>query len=192
MVKYGVPTVEASWAMAAGVATRQAAIVLGGLYASTPESDVRGFRRWLADLDPDELSEEYGISESVFAEASRAIVRSARSVALSGLDEGRPLLPMVTSVRAFRRAEVFARRLQSGAVIELRRDYDSPFRNSIRVVSDGQTLGYVHRGDAQALGPELDAGMSVEARVVDIGFEVDDRTVISLAINEHEPEQVAV
>src|SRR6266536_2873775 len=89
LVKYGVPTLEAAWAMAAGVANRQSALLVADLYTrarSGNTGDPAAFRSCLGDLNPEELVEEYGVPEAALAEVSRAIFRSAHSAALARLD----------------------------------------------------------------------------------------------------------
>jgi len=118
LVKYGVPTLEAAWAMAAGVAGRQAAILLAGLYtAEAAEPSPSGLRRWLGDLNPEELMEDYDIPAGVFADVSRALLRVRQSPALARLDEGIPLFPLTTGVRAFRRARGVVASLRSDTVL---------------------------------------------------------------------------
>jgi hypothetical protein len=156
--------------MAAGVANRQIAVLLANLYTrSTDARDPASFRRWVGDLEPEELVEEYGVPEAALAEVSRAILRSAHSSALARLDEGRPLLPLVTEVRVFRRSAGILGRLRPDDILDVRRDYYSAYRNDTLVETEGQQLGYLRRSDAQALAPELDAGMRVHARLLSLG-----------------------
>jgi ERCC4-related helicase len=167
LVKYGVPTLESAWAMSAGVPDRQTAILLAGLYsAEGGESSVAKFRRWLGDLDPEELAEERGVSEAALPNLRRAIFRTTHSQALARLDEGRPLLPLIVSVRVSRRAMVDIGALKPDLILDVARDYDSAYRNATRVQSDGRIIGYLRLSDALVVGPELDAGTDVEARVL--------------------------
>jgi superfamily II DNA/RNA helicase len=185
LVKYGVPTLEAAWAMAAGVAGRRAAMVLSGLYsAEAAEPNPRDLRRWLGDLNPEELTEEYEIPASVLADVSRALLRVSQSPTLSRLDEGTPLLPLTTGVRAFRRALPVVRSIGSEGGLRLRRDYDSPHRNATMVEGRGQVIGYLRRRDAQAVAPELDAGLSVAAHLLTIEERPDGRPWLSIELLE--------
>jgi hypothetical protein len=185
LVKYGVPTLEAAWAMASGVAGRRAAMVLAGLYsAEAAEPNPRDLRRWLGDLNPEELMEEYEIPASVLADVSRALLRVSQSPALARLDEGTPLLPLTTGVRAFRRALPMVGSLRADGRLRLRRDYDSPHRNATVVEADGQVLGYLRRTDAQAVAPELDAGLSVEARLLTVEERPDGRPWLNIELFE--------
>jgi hypothetical protein len=79
--------------------------------------------RWVGNLDPEELVEEHGVPETALAEVRRVILRSAHSTALARLDEGRPLLPLITEIR----------------------DYYSAYRNDTLVGTEGQQLGYLLR-----------------------------------------------
>lgn len=177
LVKYGVPTLQASWAMSAGVANRRTAILLAGLYSSdNPEPDAREFRRWLADLNPEELVEEYGVPESALADVSKAMLRTGQSEHLDRLDDGLPILPMTTVVNVFRRAQSLISPLVPGAALSLRRDFDSPYRNAISLHAQGQTLGYLRRTDAQAVAPELDSGIAIDAALISTEVAESGRT----------------
>lgn len=77
MVKYGVPTAEAAWAMTAGVAPRSAAIDLAARYIHEDDpSSASGFRRWLGKLDPEVLNEEYGLTGLSLETTARAVFKS--------------------------------------------------------------------------------------------------------------------
>ncbi len=184
LVKYGVPTLEAAWAMAAGVANRQTALLVANLYLRTrpDDTDPAAFRAWLGELNPEELVEEYGVPEAALADVSRAILRSAHSAALDRLDEGRPLLPLTVRMRAFRQSASILGRLRPGDELDVRRDYQSPYRNATLLQSQGQFLGYLRRSDGQALAPELDAGMHVDARLRSVGQDTAGRTLLEVEI----------
>lgn len=187
LVKYGVPTVEAAWAIGAGVADRQTAIRVAGLYIAerrTSTSEARDFRRWLGDVQPESLVEEYGLPEAALPDLNRALLRSARSPILARLDQGEPLLPFNAVVRALRRSTGLVSSLLPDAVMQVRRDYDSPYRNSTRLDSMGQTIAYLRRGDAQVVAPEIDAGMEVEARLVSIARDESGPTVLTVRLQQ--------
>lgn len=185
LVKYGVPTLQASWAMAAGVASRKAAIHLSSLYAmEDPTPSPARLRRWLGDLNPEELLEEYGVPLSAVSDLSRALLRVRQSSALTRLDEGEPLFPISTSFRAYRRAQNAAAGLLNSEILELQRDYDSPHRNATLVSHQGNTLGYLRRTDAQVVAPELDAGAVLTCHLSQIEFGTEQRWLVSIQIRE--------
>jgi hypothetical protein len=55
--------------------------------------------------------------------------------------------------------------LRAGQSLRVRRDYDSPYRNATYLENDGRLIAYLAPPDALAVGPEIDAGSAVEARV---------------------------
>lgn len=172
MVKYGVPTPEAAWAMTAGVAPRRAAVELATRYISeADDSSPTGFRRWLGQLDPESLDEEFGLTGVALEATARAVFKSGANEFLARLDVGEDLFPIEVLVRAQRRAvdRGFVGRLSEGDELQLRRDYDSVVnRNAVTVRRDRATLGYLPWAAAQAVAPELDAGIQVRTAVIAI------------------------
>jgi helicase len=185
LVKYGVPTLEAAWGMSAGVPDRQSAILLANLYTSQAgETSAGGFRRWLGDLDPEELAEDHGVPETALANLSRAIFRRTQNPALTRLDEGQPLFPLPVTIRASRRADAVLGSLLPGQVFNVARDYDSPYRNSTYVETGGHTLGYLRLADALVVAPEVDAGTEIVARLISVDKADGARTTLQLELDE--------
>jgi helicase len=163
MLKWGVPTVEATWAHASGITSRQVAIGLGERYASEAlEPSPRDFRRWLHGHDVDGLAAELNISGRVLQETARAIVSSRRSDALNQLEAG-TLFPAGASVKVQRRiGPLIPRRLAALGPLSLARDYFSGVnRNSIALLAGQTLLGYLPWDLSTALGPEMDGGMEL-------------------------------
>jgi len=52
------------------------------------------------------------------------------------------------------------------------------------VEADGQDLGYLRRTGAQAVAPELDAGLSVEARLLTVEERPDGRPWLNIELFE--------
>jgi helicase len=166
LVKRGVPMLEAAWAMSAGIPDRQTAIILAKLYASTTsDTSPSGFRRWLGNIDPEDLAENQGIPEEALGLVSRAVYRTTQSTVLSRLDEGQPILPLSCRVRGLRRASAYIQLLSPGDILEVRRDYDSPYRNATYLDWQARNVGYLSPPDALAVAPEIDAGVAVVARI---------------------------
>ena len=178
MVKYGVPSPEAAWAMSAGIASRRAAMAVADDYLRTVGSGpVAAFRRWLGRLDPEGVAERLGLTGAELESTARAILKSQPNDFLAKLDSDGDLLPLRASCRLLRSAtdSGLVYEVSSGDRLEVQRDRDSRLnRNAVLVMVAGSALGYLQADAARALGPELDAGLDVLAEVVDITAEPDE------------------
>lgn len=172
LLKYGVPTIEATWVQSAGVRSRRASIALARDFVATEELRTpSAVRRWLRHLDPEDLMAEYGIDRATAVSAVGAIVRSSRNVLLD-LHEAGELLPRTVTVRlrdpVFRSGVVDDVR-HGATALSLRRDYlDGSNRNAIFVEQDGRHVGRLPWSLAQVLAVEMDAGRRFSAAFVSV------------------------
>jgi len=175
MIKYGLPSPEAVWAMTAGVASRRAAMAVADEYLRVAtERSVSQFRRWLGRLDPDAMAERLGLSGAELESTAKAILRSQPNEYLQALDSDGEMFPMRAAVRPTRSAvdTGLFYEIDSDEHVELRRDRETTLnRNAILVLARDQRLGYLQADAARAIGPELDAGLHVAANVVEIRLE---------------------
>lgn len=172
MVKLGVPSPEAAWAIAAGIPFRRLASELASRYLSErPSSGYQDFLEWLGSLDAELLHYEYGLTSPVLEDVARALARSGGSRYLapfSSLDEHFPLEVDVKGV-AYEGRWRAASLARPGMHVALKRDYDNPVdRNAVLVELNGKTLGYLPRDLAQLVAPEMDTGLGFEAVVVSV------------------------
>lgn len=175
MIKYGVPSPEAVWAMTAGVASRRAAMAVADDYLRTGLGRTVGeFRRWLGRLDPDAMAERLGFVGAELESAARAILRSQPNDYLAALDGSGELLPMSAIVRPGRSAidtGIFYE-IAVGDLLAVERDRETTLnRNAIVLIADNGPLGNLQVDAARALGPELDAGLVVLAEVTEVRME---------------------
>lgn len=129
------------------------------------------FRKWLAQLNPDSLNEELGLTGVDLESMARVVLRSQTNRYLTNLDTTGDILPLETTCKPNRRSidRGMLFDVQISRPVSLRRDLDSVLnRNAIQVLVDGEVFGYLPSASAQALGPEMDSGRSVDAEV--IGF----------------------
>lgn len=164
MVRYGVPSAEAAWAMRLGMPTRRAAMAAAAAYRGDRSFD--SFAEWLAGLDYGDVAGMCGPDAPlprVAAALSRLrpnpLIREGRS-----LDE---VLAMGASVvcegPAGRR---IAAACSAGDPLEVRRDYDAAAdRNAVAVHSGGSLIGRMGRDTAQYLAPLIDCGLRLAASV---------------------------
>jgi replicative superfamily II helicase len=172
MVKLGVPSPEAAWAMAAGIPFRRLGIELSSRYLSErPSSGYHDFLEWLGSLDIEALHEEYDVPSPILEDVARALARSGANPYLapfSGLDRHLPLDAEVKGVGYQGRWRV-ASLARPGERVVLERDYDNPVdRNAVLLELNSRTLGYLPRQLAQLVAPEMDAGLNLEAVVVSV------------------------
>ncbi len=73
--------------------------------------------------------------------------------------------------------------LRTGDVLILVREHDNPFdADAIRLEWNGRKIGYVPRQENGALARELDAGKTIEARIVELSKRRNGRHLISYDI----------
>jgi hypothetical protein len=172
MVKYGVPTPAAAWATGAGIPSRQLAIDLAAYfitYIAQGESDLRSFRRWLAEIDTDQLREDFDISGPLLEEAARVLSQVERNDLLARIDEDSPLLPLTIEAPilryAFRTGLIGS--ITEGTPLEVHRDLDDRLnRNAMYIAINGERLCYLPRTYAQLLAPEVDTGLAIRGQLL--------------------------
>ena len=162
MVRHGVPSPEAAWAVRLGAAARRSAMRIAADYAG--ERTVRAFARWLAGLDAGRLA-RYGCGPE---EAAAIVSRAAgpNPLVRGGHSLGR-VLGMGASVRCVENGSGpgAAARLSSGDPVQLERDHDGAYdRNAIAAYADGSLIGHVERDVAGYLAPLIDCGARIDAR----------------------------
>ena len=175
MIKYGLPAVEACWAMSSGIPFRQVAIEVAAAYRAESEgTSHEHFLEWLNELSSERLRREFGLASPVLEDVSRAIFISAVNPTLRQLEELDAYLPRVVTLRRVRYENriLVALSLEPGDQVDLVRDYDDLIdRNAVMVRSSGQTIGYLPRQAAQILAAEMDTGTAFDGAVVDVEVE---------------------
>jgi hypothetical protein len=191
MMKYGVPLPEAAWAYAAGIASRQAAIALAEGYAGQADvSTPIGFRRWLAELDPLTLAEEYELAGEILDLTTTAVVRSRRNTLLPVYEAG-DFWPHRTRVRVHRAVDPAAARTVTRArtPLTVHRDYsDRTNRNSLVVAAGELVLGNLPWHLSTVLAPEVDAGLRLQAQIEGASDD-EGRVYIDVTLAPYEVEQ---
>lgn len=162
MVRHGVPSPEAGWAVRLGAATRQSAMRIATDYAG--ERTVRAFARWLAGLGARGLARYGGGPAAAALASSRAA--GPNPLVRGGYTLDR-VLGMGASVRCVENGSgpAAAARLSSGDPLDLVRDHDMAYdRNAIAVYADGSLIGHMERNVAGYLAPLIDCGTRITAR----------------------------
>jgi hypothetical protein len=175
MIKFGVPDPVATWALAAGVPLRSAALSMSAVYrAHGALPSHLDFTQWLAQLGTDHLRHEYGITGPLLERIARSLQASGRNPLLTSFTTIEEFLPRQFEVQgaAYENRWIPAASVQPGTPLDLQRDYDNlADRNAIIIKVAGATIGFVPRQLAQVLAPELDSGvqLSVVAKTVQAG-----------------------
>ena len=171
MVRYGVPSPEACWAMRLGVSTRRAAVAMAADYGG--DSNFGAFAAWLGRLGPEAAAERYG-PDSNAAGAAAAAASGTRANPLlrecKSMDEvlaaGADVECGAGGAAGSAAGMLAAARASVGDPLRLERDRDAAHdRNAVVVHAGGSVIGRVERDVAQYLAPEMDCGARIAASV---------------------------
>ena len=172
MLRYGVRTPSASWAMTMGCPSRELSALLASGFASDADNgraSYSAFVNWFSGLTEEDFSYRFSASShesEVLSRRSAALVPSNRSITASIRARTNDLLSSVVGIRYDNRASLLSG-VMSGGALTLVRDYVNQYDpNAIEVRVGGETLGYIPRSDARLLAPRLDAGDVAQATVV--------------------------
>lgn len=182
MIKYGVPSPSASWAVSAGIPFRDVGIRMGQAYASkTSKHSYDDFLQYIGNLHSEELHYEYNITSPFLEEVTKALSKSSTNPYLRNYKKD--LLTIETWVAGIRFGRVpIATIAKVGNQVELVREYDNEVdRNAIIVLLNGQQLGYLERSLAQRLAPDMDVGIQISGKIKEI--EKGNIPQIRLSIN---------
>lgn len=170
MIKFGVPTPQACWAMAAGIPLRQVAIRLAAAYVDAEgQPGYEGFLQWLGDLNTEKLINDFHLNGPLLEDVTKAIYAASSNPLLAAFEQLDAFLPHEVQVQGIEYGgrSVAVLNATVGQPVELVRDYDNLVdRNAILVYQSGQELGYLPRSTAQVLAPELDTGAHVSGVLV--------------------------
>ena len=186
MVKYGVPSPRAAWAVRLGVPDRGAAIKMA---ADCPDAESLGdLAQWLAGIGIDDLDRRYGLGPDSAAVAQA--VRRARPNPLvrrgCTVDD---VLAMGADVKcvAYGDGPAAAARAPVGHPLTLGRAYSEPDRNAIAVYTEGSLVGHVEHDVAQYLAPLIDCGASFSARIDGARTDAGGPATIRIRMGREDP-----
>jgi hypothetical protein len=169
MVKHGVPTPYAVWAITGGINYRSVAIQIGQAYvAADPEPSFRAFTEWASRWTVEDLNREFGLVGSVLEDVAFNLQQAAPSSLIrQATNEMTPLFPILTDVFiAHRMAVIASEKLSIGDVVHFQRDYDFVFnRNAITCHYGNGHLGLLSNEVAQLLAPMMDSGSQYQGIV---------------------------
>jgi superfamily II DNA/RNA helicase len=160
MLRFGVSSPAAAWAMTLGIPSRRTAIEIATRYTRSSEGiSPAGLREWLSQFEFSELP-TLDVPNGLLEETGLAILRagvSGRLEEFQGLDSVLPLrTPLLLGVGE---AIDLDWHLEHGSSLSLERDYDSVLdRNLIVVKAADSTVGRLPRPISQLLAPDIDSG----------------------------------
>jgi hypothetical protein len=172
MVKYGVPSPVACWAMAIGIPSRQVAIRIASAYRDEiPDIGYESFLTWLNTLSRDRLFYDFGLEGTLLEDVSRAIFTSSPNRVFGSYTGISNFLPCIVPVRGIKYENRVNHALGAkvGQSVDLVRDYDNTIdRNAIAVYAGRKQIGYIPREVAQVLASEIDTGTVLHAEITSI------------------------
>jgi hypothetical protein len=172
MTKYGVPNPVSSWAMAAGIPFREAAMKIAALYMGQEKKlDHNGFLQWLSKINAEQLRHDFHFESPILEDVSVAISKAGTNELLKEHCSLTEIIPYRTEVKgiSYEKRSNVALAAKLGQHLDLVRDYDNPFdRNAIAAVANGQIMGYLNRHLAQLAAVDIDCGLELTAEIVQI------------------------
>ena len=174
MIRYGVGTPTASWAMTFGCPSREMSTTLASGFVSdlaSGSANYGEFATWFSSLTEEDFTYRFEASPhqaEVLTRRSAALVPNNRQITTSLRAKATRLNSGVAGIRYENRVRLLARVLP-GTQVQLIRDYDNQYdRNAIGVWVESDQLGYVPRTEARLLAPPIDAGVFVSAAISDV------------------------
>ena len=172
MVKFGVPTPVASWALTEGIPLRKVAIEIASRYLQEHASVEReGFIKWLGKISSEQLHFEFGLDGPILEDVNQALTKAGHNELLRDNSTISEILPYDTDVVgiAYENRFLAASAANEGDAVSLSREYDNPNdRNAVKVLFDAQTVGYLDRQLAQLAAVDMDCGLILKAIIIHV------------------------
>ncbi len=171
MVKFGVPTPAACWAMSVGIPSRSIAIQFSTIFeAEVNDRTYEAFLEWLNTVTPERLQNEFDIHGFLLADITHSVLTFSVNPLLKMYYDS-SILPREVEVQGIRydnRTRI-AIRCNVSDVVEIVRDYDNLLdRNAIHILWNNQQIGFVPRDVAEVLAVELDTGTLVAGEITSV------------------------
>jgi hypothetical protein len=175
MLKYGVPSPAAVWAMTLGLSYRQAAIRIGQAFMSAEDRPTfRQFRDWASRWDPESLNEVFGFSGQQLQDIYVSLHSSRPSPLIKQelSSDGRSY-PITGEVFVGATSALqLSKTLEVGNIVTFKRDYDSVVnRNAVEAYFGSEYLGALHQDVSQLIAPDIDAGVEFQGAIEGISYE---------------------
>ncbi len=184
MIRFGVRTPSASWAMTLGCPSRDLSVSLAAGFASDildGGATYSEFVNWFSSLTEEDFTYRFRASpheSEVLSRRSAALVPNNRSLTAALRAKSRVLTTSVAGIGYENRATLLAG-VTPGNTVRLTRDYNNQYDpNAIEVRIGGEQLGYVARNEARLLAPAIDAGVQTIGTVVEVGRDYSEPLLV--------------
>lgn len=171
MVKFGVPSPAACWAMSLGVPSRSIAIQFATAFEEEISNKTyEAFLEWLNTVTPERLQNDFNIQGFLLEDITRSVLTFGVNPLLRQHYDA-SILPREVDVQGIRydNREQIAVRCAVGDRVEIARDYDNLLdRNALSVLWNNQQIGYVPRNVAEVLAVEVDTGTLIEGVITSV------------------------
>lgn len=182
MVKFGVPSPVASWAITSGITMRKNAVEIALKYLQSSNCpNFKEFNEWFKNLDNEDFQREFGLQGYMLEDANNAITQSSGNALLKRAASIEQILPFLTNIKGITTEDAItiASTAKEGQIIDLSRDYDSIYdHNAVLVQFNGRNLGYLQRDVAQLIAPDIDCGLILKGKISSINLAIKPPQVI--------------
>ena len=186
MVRYGVATRGAAWAMTVGCPTRDLSTRIAEAFAGhTHEGTYRDFIQWFSGLTPEDFILWMNATPDeakLLVPRAAALVPDGRQIAARLRSDVSDYTADVVGLQYDNRSARLAA-VSVGDAVTLMRDYGDPYDvNAITVTHGSGKLGCVPRYVARLIAPQMDIGSRFRATITGIERGVGARVQVLIAL----------
>ena len=191
MVRYGVATKGAAWAMTVGCPTRELSTNIADAFAEhISVGSYVDFVRWFSGL----TSEDFILLMNATPDEARLLVPRAAAL----VPDGHRVVERLRSNVSTHKTEILGLRYDNriarvpavsvGDAVTINRDYSDPYDwNAVTVVHESGELGGLPRHVARLIAPQMDAGSTFDATIIGVKRGMEARIEVAIALRGSEP-----
>ena len=191
MVRYGVATRGAAWAMTVGCPTRELSSRIADAFAEyIPAGTYGDFIQWFSGL----TSEDFLLGMNASPDEARLLVPRAAAL----VPDGEQIAARLRSDDSDYTGEIIGLQFENrsarlpavrvGDAVILIRDYGDPYDgNAITVAHESGELGCVPRHVARLIAPQMDIGFTFLATITDVERGVRPRVYAAITLQNTDP-----
>ena len=187
MVRYGVATIGAAWAMTVGCPTRELSTNIADTFmAHCPTGNYVDFIEWFSGL----TSEDFIISMNATPDEAQMLVPRAAALVPDGQWIAENLRNDISKYKVKILGLQYDNRMARlpavsvGDAVKLTRDYGDPYdMNAVSVDHQAGQLGTVPRSVTRLIAPQMDAGSTFDATIENIRRGSDAIVEVAIALS---------
>ncbi|MBE0609453.1 MAG: DEAD/DEAH box helicase [Dehalococcoidia bacterium] len=172
MVRYGVATPIATWAMTLGCPSRELSVALADAFSNSGnQSTYVAFIGWFSEL----TEEDFIVGMNATPDEASLLVPRAMALVTERqgftdlLREEAPSYSAHVAGLRYENRRAHLAEVEVGDALRLDRDYDNPYDpNSVAVAHGRAQLGFLPRALARLLAPHMDGGLDFDAVVTSV------------------------